>query len=221
MVTLALGVPFRVDLGILFGGMKYRTLGYIHLSNESHESELTRHRATLASADRVYEDVHCGGRIVERAQFRQLLSDAQAGDTVLCASLDRWAWTLGDLQSSIKGLLDKGVTLSFLEPSLVFNPDPEQASCSSSVLLQALVDWDTTLQKRKMQHVVRGGSRTASSRPPRLIKPRLTDAQLRKAGELQRDGYTVQNIADYFGVSRITMVKYMKQAEESGLYSIE
>ena len=51
--------------------------------------------------------------------------------------------------------------------------------------------------------------------------PRLTDAQLIKAGELQRDGYTVQNIADYFGVSRITMVKYMKQAEESGLYSIE
>jgi response regulator of citrate/malate metabolism len=39
-----------------------------------------------------------------------------------------------------------------------------------------------------------------------------------KAGDLQRDGFTVQNIADYFGVSRITMVKYMKQAEDSGLY---
>jgi DNA-binding GntR family transcriptional regulator len=29
----------------------------------------------------------------------------------------------------------------------------------------------------------------------------------------------VQNLADYFGVSRITMVKYMKMAEESGLYA--
>jgi response regulator of citrate/malate metabolism len=86
-------------------------------------------------------------------------------------------------------------------------------------LIDALAQWDTTLQKRKMQHVVRGGTRTASSKPPRLTKPRLTEPQLIKAGELQRDGFTVQNLADYFGVSRITMVKYMKQAEESGLYA--
>lgn len=199
--------------------MKQRTLGYIHLSNESHESELTRHRLVLSAADAIYEDVHCGGRIVERAQFRQLLADAAAGDTVICISLDRWAWTLGDLQSSIKQLNEKNVTLIILEPKLVFSPDPDVESTAALDLLNALADWDTTLQKRKMQHVVRGGSRTASSRPARLIKPRLTDAQLIKAGELQREGYTVQNIADYFGVSRITMVKYMKQAEESGLYS--
>ena len=199
--------------------MKQRTLGYIHLSNESHESELTRHRTVLSAADTIYEDVHCGGRIVERAQFRQLLTDAVAGDTVICATLDRWAWTLGDLHASIKQLSEKNVTLTILEPKLVFSPNTDLESTLSLELLDALADWDTTLQKRKMQHVVRGGSRTASSRPARLIKPRLTDAQLIKAGELQRDGYTVQNIADYFGVSRITMVKYMKQAEESGLYS--
>jgi DNA invertase Pin-like site-specific DNA recombinase len=199
--------------------MKQRTLGYIHLSNESHESELTRHRTVLSAADTIYEDVHCGGRIVERAQFRQLLTDVVAGDTVICATLDRWAWTLGDLHTSIKQLNEKNVTLTILEPKLVFSPNPDLESTASLELLDALADWDTTLQKRKMQHVVRGGSRTASSRPARLIKPRLTDAQLIKAGELQRDGYTVQNIADYFGVSRITMVKYMKQAEESGLYN--
>ena len=199
--------------------MKQRTLGYIHLSNESHESELTRHRAVLSAADAIYEDVHCGGRIVERAQFRQLLTDAVAGDTVICVTLDRWAWTLGDLHTSIKQLNEKNVTLTILEPKLVFSPNPDLESTAALELLDALAEWDTTLQKRKMQHVVRGGSRTASSRPARLIKPRLTDAQLIKAGELQRDGYTVQNIADYFGVSRITMVKYMKQAEESGLYS--
>jgi len=199
--------------------MKQRTLGYIHLSNESHESELVRHRTVLSSADVIYEDVHCGGRIVERAQFRQLVSDASAGDTIICATLDRWAWTLIDLQSSISELLAKGVTISILEPKLVFSPNADVPSSSVMDLIDALADWDTTLQKRKMQHVVRGGSRTASSRPPRFIKPRLTEAQLIKAGELQRDGYTVQNIADYFGVSRITMVKYMKQAEESGLYS--
>ena len=199
--------------------MKQRTLGYIHLSNESHETELTRHRTVLSTADTIYEDVHCGGRIVERAQFRQLLTDAVAGDTVICATLDRWAWTLGDLHTSIKQLNEKNVTLTILEPKLVFSSNPDLESTGALELLDALADWDTTLQKRKMQHVVRGGSRTASSRPARLIKPRLTDAQLIKAGELQRDGYTVQNIADYFGVSRITMVKYMKQAEESGLYS--
>jgi len=199
--------------------MKSRTLGYIHLSNESHESELSRHRALLSGTDAIYEDVHCGGRIVERTQFRRLLADVSDGDTVLCASLDRWAWTLGDLQSSLKQLHDRNVTLSILEPKLVFSPDPGVESVTSTALVDALVAWDATLQKRKMQHVVRGGNRTASSRPARLIKPRLSDAQLVKAGELQRDGYTVQNIADYFGVSRITMVKYMKQAEEAGLYS--
>lgn len=201
--------------------MNQRTLGYIHLSNESHESELARHRTVLSAADVIYEDVHCGGRIVERAQFRQLLSDVVPGDIVICASLDRWAWTLGDLQSSIMRLNEKNVTLKVLEPNLVFSPAGDTESSSALELLDALADWDTTLQKRKMQHVVRGGSRTASSRPARLIKPRLTDAQLVKAGELQRDGYTVQNIADYFGVSRITMVKYMKQAEEAGLYSAD
>lgn len=198
--------------------MKQRILGYIHLSNESHESELTRHRAILSASDSIYEDVHCGGRIVERAQFRQLLEDCVSGDTVLCATLDRWAWTLGDLYASIRQLHDKNVTLTILEPKLVFSPNRDVESSLAVDVLEALAAWDTTLQKRKMQHVVRGGSRTASSRPARLIKPRLTDAQLIKAGELQRDGYTVQNIADYFGVSRITMVKYMKQAEESGLY---
>jgi DNA invertase Pin-like site-specific DNA recombinase len=198
--------------------MKQRTLGYIHLSNESHTSELTRHRELLSGSDFIYEDVHCGGRIVERAQFRQLLSDAKKGDTIVCATLDRWAWTLADLQTSINQLLAKGVTVSILEPKLTFSPSPDVENTSSVALIDALADWDTTLQKRKMQHVVRGGSRTASSRPARLIKPRLTEAQLIKAGELQRDGYTVQNIADYFGVSRITMVKYMKQAEENGLY---
>lgn len=198
--------------------MKQRTLGYIHLSNESHDSELTRHRAILAGAESIYEDVHCGGRIVERAQFRQLLEDANDGDTVICASLDRWAWTLGDLQTSIRHLNGKNVTLKILEPSLVFSPTDAAEASTAVEVLDALAEWDTVLQKRKMQHVVRGGSRTASSRPARLIKPRLTDDQLKKAGELQKDGYTVQNIADYFGVSRITMVKYMKQAEESGLY---
>jgi response regulator of citrate/malate metabolism len=100
----------------------------------------------------------------------------------------------------------------------VFSPSTEVESSSAIALIDALAQWDVTLQKRKMQHVVRGGTRTASSKPPRLIKPRLTEPQLIKAGELQRDGFTVQNIADYFGVSRITMVKYMKQAEDSGLY---
>ena len=200
--------------------MKQRTLGYIHLSNESHESELTRHRSALSNADATYEDIHCGGRIVERAKFRQLLEDANAGDTIICLTLDRWAWTLGDLQASIKVLHDKGVTLSILEPPLTFSPSGETDNVSSIALIDALAQWDSILQKRKMQHVVRGGSRTASSRPPRLVKPRLTDEQLKKAGELQQSGYTVQNIADYFGVSRITMVKYMKQAEASGLYAI-
>lgn len=198
--------------------MKQRTLGYIHLSNESHDSELARHRSVLSAADVLYEDVHCGGRIVERSQFRQLMEDANEGDVVICAALDRWAWTLGDLQLSIRQLNDKGVTLNILEPSLVFSPIGTAESSSALAFLDALAEWDTILQKRKMQHVVRGGSRTASSRPARLIKPRLTEDQLKKAGELQKDGYTVQNIADYFGVSRITMVKYMKQAEESGLY---
>lgn len=198
--------------------MKQRILGYIHLSNESHDSELARHRSVLSAADVLYEDVHCGGRIVERSQFRQLMEDANEGDVVICAALDRWAWTMGDLQSSIRQLNDKGVTLNILEPSLVFSPKGTAESSSALAFLDALAEWDTILQKRKMQHVVRGGSRTASSRPARLIKPRLTEDQLKKAGELQKDGYTVQNIADYFGVSRITMVKYMKQAEESGLY---
>lgn len=199
--------------------MKQRTLGYIHLSNESHVSELTAHRSVLSAADAIYEDVHCGGRIVERTQFRQLLSDANPGDTIICVSLDRWAWTLPDLHASIAQLHAKGVTLNILEPNLVFSPGTDVESSSPIVLIDALARWDTTLQKRKMQHVVRGGTRTASSKPARLTKPRLTEPQLIKAGELQRDGFTVQNLADYFGVSRITMVKYMKQAEESGLYT--
>jgi|GEM_PF-3847645 len=199
--------------------MNQRTLGYIHLSNESHVSELTVHRSVLSAADVIYEDVHCGGRIVERTQFRELLSAANSGDIVICASLDRWAWTLGDLQVSITHLHANGVTLNILEPNLVFSPSTEIASSSAMEVIDALAQWDVTLQKRKMQHVVRGGTRTASSKPARLIKPRLTEPQLIKAGELQRDGFTVQNIADYFGVSRITMVKYMKQAEDSGLYA--
>ena len=138
--------------------MKQRTLGYIHLSNESHVSELTAHRSVLSAADAIYEDVHCGGRIVERTQFRQLLSDANPGDTIICVSLDRWAWTLPDLHASIAQLHAKGVTLNILEPNLVFSPGTDVESSSPIGLKHALARWDTKPQKRKIQHVGGGGT---------------------------------------------------------------
>lgn len=70
--------------------------------------------------DKIYKDSYTGTKM-DRPAFGQLLNELKRGDTLVVTKLDRFARTTAGGIETIKGLLDRGVSVHVLNMGLIDN----------------------------------------------------------------------------------------------------
>ena len=70
-------------------------------------------KLTAAGAEKVYSDAFTG-KTMNRPEFNKLMEALQAGDTLICTKLDRFARTAAEGVQMVQELMNKGIVVDIL-----------------------------------------------------------------------------------------------------------
>ncbi|WP_442779613.1 recombinase family protein [Enterobacter cancerogenus] len=96
-------------------------VGYVRVSTQ--EQNIERQLVALEGCERVYTD-RLSGKDIERPALRQMMDDVGAGDVVRIKSVDRLARNTKDLLTLLDSLLEKDVSVFFIDTNMTFSNNP-------------------------------------------------------------------------------------------------
>lgn len=96
-------------------------VGYVRVSTQ--EQNIERQLVALEGCERVYTD-KLSGKDIERPALRQMMDDVAAGDVVRIKSVDRLARNTKDLLTLLDNLLEKDVSVFFIDTNMTFSNSP-------------------------------------------------------------------------------------------------
>lgn len=96
--------------------------GYSRVSTSSQDYKTQIKKLEDAGAEKIFSEKYTGTKKEGRKELAELISITKTGDKVLVTKIDRLARSIVDLNSIISSLNEKGVTISFLEKALTFEP---------------------------------------------------------------------------------------------------
>lgn len=188
-------------------------IGYGRVSTRDQHPEAQHDALTGAGCDEVFID-KASGKLARRPGLdKALLSANRAGDQLVVTKLDRLGRSLEHLIELSKQLQDKGVDLVVLDQGI---------DTSTAVgrmffqILGSIAEFEHALMSERTMDglaAARARGRTGGQ------KPKLGTRQVTLAREMYdergEDGkrrYTVQQIADEFGVTRPTIYRHLATA---------
>ena len=102
---------------------KLTVYGYSRVSTSSQDYKTQIQKLEQAGAEKIYSEKYTGTKKEGRKELEELLSIVQKEDIVLVTKIDRLARSIVDLNSIISNLNNTGVTVTFLDNSLTFEPN--------------------------------------------------------------------------------------------------
>ena len=172
-------------------------VGYRRVSTVEQNLE----RQDLGAVERVFED-KASGKDKERKQLQEMLSFVRTGDQVVVYSIDRLARDLRDLQSIITQLNEKGVSIEFLSERLMFSGSSDDAFAKLQLqMMGAFAEFERNIiRKRQAEGIAKAKERGVYENRKRKRK-----VSGKRIISLQNEGLNKTEIANYLGVSRMTV----------------
>jgi DNA invertase Pin-like site-specific DNA recombinase len=176
-------------------------VGYIRVSSVD---QSTARQLDGVALDETFED-KVSGATTDRPQLQAMLRHVRKGDTLHIHSIDRLARSLEDLLSLVKGLIAKGVAVSFHKEQLHFTGEANPMQELMLGLLGSVAQFERALirerqaegiQKAKAAGVYRGRVKT------------VDDEAIRKA--MAEEGASFRKVAKALGVSLSSVQRAMK-----------
>ena len=188
-------------------------IGYGRVSTRDQNPDGQRDALIAAGCDQVHID-KASGKLARRPELDKALLVARAGDQLVITKLDRLGRSLEHLIELSKNLAVRGVDLVVLDQGIDTSTPVGRMFFQ---ILGAIAEFEHALMSER----TRDGLEAARARGRRGgQRPKLTARQVKIAramyDEIGADGrrvYTVQQIADEFGVSRPTIYRHLEAAE--------
>lgn len=189
--------------------MSNQTIGYIRVSTR--DQSLGRQATGMdhLELDKVFEEKE-SAKSKERPELRACIDYARDGDVLYIYSIDRLARSLSDLQSIIKELVDKGVTVKFIKESQTYSKDISNPF--NTVLLQVLgafAEFERNIMlERQAEGIAHAKSHGTKTGKPFGKQP-LDMTRKDEAIELSKKGNNISQIALQMKLSRASIYKLL------------
>lgn len=184
-------------------GSAGRVYGYARVS--ASDQNLERQREALAGVDVLVEEKAPGWGRDERERLRTLIAFAQPGDTIRAKSIDRLARNTRDLLAIIDELLDKQVSVEFVDtPQLSVSTKEGRAMVTIFAAFAQLER--ESIKERQLE-----GIAIAKAAGKYRKAPKLGPAQVAAARQRIADGVPKAKVARDLRVSRQTLYSALKR----------
>lgn len=191
-------------------------IGYGRVSTRDQHPEAQHDALVAAGCDEVFID-KASGKLARRPELdKALLSANCAGDQLVVTKLDRLGRSLEHLLELSKRLQDAGVDLVVLDQGI------DTATAVGRMFFQilgAIAEFEHALMSERTMDglaAARARGRTGGQKPK--LGPRQVKLARKMYEKKDADGvraYTVQQIADEFGVSRPTIYRHLNRASSA------
>lgn len=170
-------------------------VGYARVSSVGQSLEVQLDKLAKAGCEKVFSEKR-SGLDTERPQLAECLRYVREGDTLVISRIDRLARSAEHLLSLVRELEGKGVALRVLDQSL----DTSDAAGKAFLgMLAVFAQFEADIRKERQMD----GIAKAKDNGVRFgRKPVMTDEHEQEARTLREQGWSLQRIADHFGVSK-------------------
>ncbi|MER7953828.1 recombinase family protein [Streptomyces sp. NPDC096030] len=187
-------------------------IGYGRVSTSDQHPESQHDALEEAGCDKVFVD-KLSGKLASRPELDKALIAVREGDHLVITKLDRLGRSLRNLMDIGDDLRQRGVQLVVLDQGIDTSTPVGQMFFH---ILGAVAEFEHSLMVERTKQgleAARARGRTGGQKPK--LRPRQIKLAQEMYDELGSDGkrkYTVQQIADEFGVSRPTVYRHLERA---------
>ncbi|MGH3450646.1 MAG: recombinase family protein [Haloechinothrix sp.] len=181
-------------------------IGYARVSTRDQNPDAQADALRAAACERIFTD-KATGTLASRPELDKALLVVRSGDQLAVTKLDRLGRSLEHLIELAKDLQARGVDLVVLDQGI---------DTSTAVgrmffqILGAIAEFEHALMSERTREGLEAARARGRKGGPR---PKLTPRQAKIAQEMvDSDDYTVQQVADEFGVSRPTVYRHLAKA---------
>lgn len=189
-----------------------RKIGYMRISTLKDKQSFERQQAQLdkVGCDLIYKDRVSGAKR-ERPELDKMLEELQEGDTVYIVAIDRLSRSTKDLLDIVETIKTKGAFLKSLNDSWLDTSKGNPMSDFLLTVMGALAQMEREMIKQRIQE----GVAVAKAKGTKLGRPKANPNKVAHALELYATGdYTTKQIIDITGISKATLFRKVKEAEE-------
>ena len=213
--------------------MTGKRIGYIRTSTIDQN---TARQLDGVPLDKIFED-KLSGKDRNRPQLKLCLEFLREGDTLIIHSLDRLGRNVRDLLDIVGELTAKGITVSFLHPSLSFSGDDSPVNKLLFLLLAGFAEMERALILERIREGVALAKRcevckktraehSGQSHPftnkyrGRAPAIRQGNGKLEQLEKLAAEGAKVAEMARAAGVSRQTVYTWLARRAASKIEEV-
>lgn len=183
-------------------------IGYARVSTTEQDTALQIDALKAAGCERIYKESG-SGKSRKRPELEKFLDMVRAGDTLIVWRLDRLGRSLKDLVEIVTELEEKEVGFRSLTESI------DTTNAGGKLIFHifaALSEFERSL----IQERTKAGLAAARARGRKGGRPRKLDyKQVQKARAMLADpAITKTEVAEHFGVTRMTLNEAIHRAEE-------
>lgn len=186
-------------------------IGYARVSTQDQNADLQFDALKAAGCENVYFDKISGGTL-DRPGFKEMLSFARSGDTIIVWKLDRLGRSLKNLVTIIQELVAKGISFQSLQENI------DTTSPSGKLIFHifaSLAEFERDIiRERTNAGLSAARSRGRVGGRPKGISPQA-EATSYAASALYKEGQlSTKQICQKLSISSRTLYKYLKLREE-------
>lgn len=182
--------------------------GYARVSGTSQDLEAQIQALKDAGATEIRHEKVTGTSTKDRTEFKRLLNELKAGDTLVVTKLDRFARSAEDAITIIKALVKRDVRVHILNMGIV------EDTPTGRLMLTILAGFAEFERDMIVERLAEGKAIAKQRKDYREGRPRkYSREQINHAMKLL-ENHSYTKVAEMTGISKATLTRYRRKMKE-------